>query len=57
LMRGNRGGMGGASLPLPPNTGGHPMAMHWTGDGGLGLRRETKVAGLDSTNLGHEDGL
>jgi hypothetical protein len=56
-MRGNRGGMGGASLPLPPNTGGHPMAVHRTGDDGLGLRREMKVAGLDSTDLGHEDGL
>jgi hypothetical protein len=56
-MRGNRGGMGGASLPLPPNTEGHLMAVHRTGDDDLGLRREMKVAGLDSTDLGHEDGL
>jgi hypothetical protein len=28
LDEGNRGGTGGASLPLPPSTGRHPMAMH-----------------------------
>jgi hypothetical protein len=28
LMKGNRGGIGGALLPLPPSTGGHPMVVH-----------------------------
>jgi hypothetical protein len=28
LDEGNRGGIGGASLPLPPSTGRHPMAVH-----------------------------
>jgi hypothetical protein len=61
-MRGNGGSTGGASLPLPPNTRGHPMAVHRavthrTSNDGLGLGRETKVARLDRADLGHEDGL
>jgi hypothetical protein len=28
LNEGNGGGIGGASLPLPPSTGGHPLAAH-----------------------------
>jgi hypothetical protein len=28
LDEGNGGGIGGASLPLPPSTGGHPLAAH-----------------------------
>jgi hypothetical protein len=28
IDEGNEGGTGGASLPLPPSTGGHPMAAH-----------------------------
>jgi hypothetical protein len=28
LVEGNGGGIGGASLPLPVSTGGHPMAAH-----------------------------
>jgi hypothetical protein len=28
LDEGKGGGIGGASLPLPPSTGGHPVAAH-----------------------------
>jgi hypothetical protein len=28
LDEGNGGGIGGASLPLPPSTGGHPLVAH-----------------------------
>jgi hypothetical protein len=44
LDEGNGGGIGGASLPLPPSTGGHPLVAHGAaapagvGGGGSGGR-------------------
>jgi hypothetical protein len=43
LDEGNGGGTSGASLPLPPSTGGHPMATHGSagrGGGGSGVQPE-----------------